>query len=429
MKTFSAAVLVVFVVMALFGVFIFATFTTSSSSNIGAVQIWGSLPNSVIDQVFGSVRDTRDDFGGVTYKEVSDDQLVPDLVEAIAAGRGPDLVFFPASSFVKDGEKLADIPYSSIPRRDFQNAFVEAGEIFLKDDGIAALPVIVDPLVLYWNRTLFSNAGVAQPPKYWDDLAAIAPQLTQKTANGSITQSAVALGGWGNIAHGKDILVTLMKQLGAPVVELGPNKTYQTSLTFTTSTGVAPGLSAVRYYVDFADPVKPNYSWNRSQKNSRDAFLAGTLAMYIAPASELMGIRAANPNLNFDVASLPTSRGAGSGVAARVVGLAVPRGAPNPNGAATVATILAGPTVQKFLADTLHLPTARRDVEVDASADQYLTVFRASALRAFAFLDPNPPASDLTFGRMIENIASGRSTLSEAVRDASDELQQLLKMQ
>jgi ABC-type glycerol-3-phosphate transport system substrate-binding protein len=306
---------------------------------------------------------------------------------------------------------------------------VQAGEIFLRGDGIAALPVIVDPLVLYWNRTLFGNAAVAQPPKYWDDVAAITPQLTQKTANGSVTQSAIALGGWGNIAHGKEILITLMMQLGAPVVALDANNQYRASMSETLSNGLSPALSAVRYYADFADPVKPNYSWNRSQKNSRDAFLAGTLAMYVAPASELLSIREANPNLNFDVAPVPVSRGAGTGVAARVVGVAVPRGASNPAGAATVAVLLAGPAVQKTLADALHLPTARRDIEVDASADQYLTVFRASALRAFAFLDPNPPQSNLVFGRMVDNISSGRSTLSEAVRDAADELQQLLKVQ
>lgn len=429
MKSFSGVVLVIFVVLALFGVFVFATFTASRSDAIGEVVVWGSLSTDVMDKLLGHVRDTREDFNDVTYREVSEERLVPDLVEAIAAGRGPDLVLFPGSAMVKDGEKLASIPYSAVPRRDFLDSYIEAGEVFLRDDGVAALPVIVDPLVMYWNRTLFANAAVASPPRYWDDVAKVAPKLTQKSPNGSITVAAIALGGWDNVSYGKDILVSLMRQLGAEVVTQNDDGSYAVSLTEATEGGVQPVTSAVRYYVEFADPVKPVYSWNRSQRLSRDAFLAGSLAMYIAPASELILLREANPNLNFDVAPLPVARGAGSAVAARVVGAAVPRGARNPGGAASVAVIFASAREQEFLSTLLRLPSTRRDVEADASRDAFIAVFRSSALRAFSFLDPDPAASSEIFGRMIDNIASGRLTVSSAIRDAHDDLRVLTGVQ
>jgi ABC-type glycerol-3-phosphate transport system substrate-binding protein len=426
MRSFHAVVLFIFVGMALFGVFIFATFSAGTREAIGTVEIWGALPRESVEKVLQHVRDQREDFSDVVYRPYTEDELVPAVVEAIAAGRGPDLVFFPGDAMVKDGDKLAPISFDVISRREFQDTFVEAGEVFLTPDGIAALPVVIDPMVMYWNRTLFANAAIPNPPRTWDDVAAVAPRLTERTQNGSVTIAAVPLGQWDNVAHAKGVLVTLIHQLGNPVVEQREDGTYTASLFDAKKDGVTPAVSAVRYYADFADPVKPMYSWNRSQKNSRDAFLAGTLAMYFAPASELLGLRAANPNLNYDVAPLPTARLGGKEVAADVVGVAIARGAPNPRGAYLVATVLASPEQQLVFATELELPSPRRDVEVSDTSDPYRTVFRASALRSFTFLDPDPPATNAIFSRMIENIASGRSALSDAVRDAHDELRELV---
>jgi ABC-type glycerol-3-phosphate transport system substrate-binding protein len=427
--SFPAIAMIVFVLMAMFGVFVFATFTTSSQDQVGSVDIWGSVDKDIVDRVISEIRDTREDFGDVVYVEVPADELVSTLVEAIAAGRGPDLVFFPSTAIVKDGEKLGALPYASISKRDFQDAFVEAGEVFLRDDGVVALPLIIDPTVMYWNRTLFRDAGIANPPRFWDDLAKMAPSLTEKTPNGSITVSATPLGQWDNVPHAKEVLVSLTRQLGSNIVTQNEKGEYDADLFTTTGSGLSPGVSAVRYIADFSDPVKPMYSWNRSQKNARDAFLAGTLAMYFGPASELLLLRDANPNLNFDVAALPASRGAGKDVSALVVGVAVPRGTDNPQGAALVAVILASPENEKRLAIALTLPSPRRDVVLDSSEDPFLAVFNASALRAFAFLDPNPVETDKIFSRMIENISSGRSTLSDAVRDANNDLQELIRVQ
>ena len=83
--------------------------------------------------------------------------LVSSLVEAIAAGKGPALVLFPASSFVSEQDKLLPISYKSMSRRTFQDTFVEAGEVFLTNEGVYGLPFYIDPYVTYWNRTIFSS--------------------------------------------------------------------------------------------------------------------------------------------------------------------------------------------------------------------------------------------------------------------------------
>ncbi|MEK7063510.1 MAG: extracellular solute-binding protein [Patescibacteria group bacterium] len=429
MKPFQAAVLGIFLFLALVGVFVFATFTSSRQDAIGEVVIWGSLPQDIVDDLLTIVRGTRDDFNGVTYRDFTKEELMPTLVQAIASGRGPDLILFPSSAFVKDGDKLQPISYSTVPRRTFQDTFVEAGEIFLTAEGIAALPMTIDPTVMYWNRTMFANASIARPPKYWDELATQAPKLTKKQPNGSLITSAAPLGSWDNATHPKEILVTLLRQLGTTVITRDEEGLYRNVLAGTNDAEVSPAESAIHYLVDFADPVKPNYSWNRSQKNARDAFLAGTLALYFGPASELLSIRESNPNLNFDVAPMPIARGGGEGVYADVEALAVPRGAANPGGATAVALILVSAPISTELAKATRLPSPRRDVQLDASADQYLTTFRASALKAFAFMDPDPSASSAIFSRMIDNVASGRSRISEAIRAADEELRVLIRVQ
>ncbi len=427
-STFSAVVMFIFVLLALFGLLIFATFTANSRDVIGTVEIWGAVDETVFDTVLTEVRDTREDFRDVSYTEISEDELVPKLVEAIASGRGPDLVLFPSDRLVRDDEKLATISYDVMSKRGFQDAFVEAGEVFLRESGILALPFSIDPTVMYWNRTLFSNAGIAHPPRHWDELAKIAPSLTERLPNGSISVSAVALGLWDNVAHAKEVFVSLVRQLGLPIVIVTPDG-YRTDLIAVTSGVAAPGVSAVRFLTDFADPVKPTYSWNRSQKNSRDAFLAGTVAMYFGPASELLTLRDANPNLNFDVAQLPQSRGAGKEVAARVTGVAIPRGSKNPAGALQVALQLTSPNTALRVAELLTLPPTRRDVALDASRNAFLEVFQASALRSFSFLDINPPETDALFSRMFGDISSGRATLTEAVSAANSDLRELLRVQ
>jgi len=110
-------------------------------------------------------------------------------------------------------------------------------------------------------------------------------------------------------------------------------------------------------------------------------------------------------------------------------GVAVPRGAPNARGAQSVALETGDRCYQTFLIGATHMPSTRRDVEADASADAYLSTFRAAALNSFSFADPDPVQSDAILGRMIDAVTSGRADLSDAVHSADDELQALLRMQ
>lgn len=425
MKPFNLVILMVFIVLALVGVFIFATFQGKGTESIGTVVIWGSVPTEIVKGELEVVRVARKDFDRVSYTEVPAEALIPNLVDAIAASRGPDLVLFPTSYLSTHADKLQDIPYSVMSRRTFQNTFIEAGEIFLGDSGMKGLPYLVDPLVLYWNRTLLTDAGFTAPPRYWDEVISMTAKLTKADKNGTLTQSTIALGSWDNVVHAKAILLSVLRELGNPVVAVEGGEA-KSVLRSTSVAGVSPAQSALRFYTEFADPTKPSYSWNRAQPSSRSAFLGGRVALYVGAASELFGLREANPNLNFDIAPLPQARGAGSASAAEFYALSVPRGAKNPQGALLAALILSGTEGQKVVASVARLPSVRRDLLTVSPADPYGEIFRTAALSAFAFLDPDPAGTDALFKRAVENISSGKLTIAEAVDDADAELRALI---
>jgi ABC-type glycerol-3-phosphate transport system substrate-binding protein len=425
MKPFPLAVSAIFVVFAIGAVLVFATYSASSNNAVGRVLVWGSLTEKEMSPALKAIDDGKNTFDGITYKHVNKEELITNLVAAIASGKGPDLVLFPEEYLLSEGDKLITIPYSSYSRRDFLDTFIEAGEVFLDDDGLKGVPFSVDPLVMYWNRTLFSGAGIAQPPRYWDEVTAIAPQLSPQAPKGTLVRSAISFGTWENVDHAKGIFVSLFNQLGNKVVEKKDGK-YASVLNAGAAGAISSSDSALRFYTDFADPVKPIYSWNRSQPGSRDSFIAGKVAMYIGRASELYPIRAQNPNLNFDVAPVPSIRGGGASVDAHMVALSVPRGSKNPKGALLVIGALTSLPAQTALEENLHTPSVRRDAVASGPENPYFSIFKNAALASFSFPDPNPSESDAVFRRMVEGVSSGELTVTEAMSKAAVELSALI---
>lgn len=426
MKPFHIGVLVVFIIFAMLAVFVFATFSGRSGSNIGTVLIWGTIDKPIIDEILVSVNRTFDGYDQVSYREVDEGAFISTLVEAIAAGRGPDLVLLPSTAVVNESDKLIPISYRTVSRRNFQDSFVESGEIFLSNDGVLGLPFYIDPFVTYWNRTLFSQGGIARAPRYWDELSDIAPKLSVSTSGGTLTRSAVALGEWGNILHAKDIFISLIAGLGNPIIAQSESGDLSVVLTEGGGTGIPPAESALRFYTEFADPVKSVYSWNRSQPLSQTAFLSGSLGVYFGQASEVFTLRESNPNLNFDIAPYPQVRGGFVAVPTDLYALSIPRGSQNPNGSLQVALTLSGSEAQKLLVELTGLPSVRRDVLSVSPENPYEATFRDAALNAFVFRDPNPTETSRIFEEMIEAVSSGRLRIPEAIRSGQEELNALL---
>jgi ABC-type glycerol-3-phosphate transport system substrate-binding protein len=279
---------------------------------------------------------------------------------------------------------------------------------------------------MYWNRSIFTDAKLTEPPKYWDEFYDLANLISKKDGALNILKSAVAFGEFSNISNAKAIVLNLSLQAGTPVTTWNGNN-VRSAFADTFNRPISPAEAAVNFYTEFGNPAKTSYSWNRSLPNSTSFFLSGDLGLYFGFASEITSLQARNPNLNFDVAPVPTSREGGVNVSfARFNSLAITKSSKNPNAAFSVASILSGRDASLSFAENLRLPSPRRDILNQKPTNAYLSVFYDNTIRAKNWLDPNPKESDSVFKDMIESITSGRARTLEAVSVANREMADLL---
>jgi len=187
-------------------------------------------------------------------------------------------------------------------------------------------------------------------------------------------------------------------------------------------------IGAINFYTDFANPVKPDYSWNRALPNSLNMFVSGDLAFYFGFASEISMIRDKNPNLNFDVTFFPQPKGASVPVTfGRMYGLAVLKSSRNSSGAFQAIMAITGRGPIGRLNQVSGLPPVRRDMLNTNPSDPYQSIFYNSAIRARGWLDPNPVASKTIFQNMIESVTGGELEAGRAIETAGKSLQGLFR--
>lgn len=394
----------------------------------GEVVLWGTIPREVIGGPLEEFKREHDANFILRYEERRAATFDRDLVEALASGVGPDLVLLPHDLIMRHSDKIFPVPYESFSAREFQDTFIEEGELYLRADGIGALPFSIDPLVMYYNRDIFSSEAIARPPQMWDELLTLVPQLTRTDEARNILRSGVALGEFRNVDHAKDILSLLILQAENPIVEVVDGNP-RSALADDRNRQTPPAESALTFYTNFSNAANPVYSWNRSLPPSQDLFVAGDVAMYLGYASERAEIFARSPHLNFDVAEIPQIREAPRrSTFGRMSAVAVMRASENPGTAFFAAFLLSGRDFVEDVTEANGLPAVRRDLLGGGASEAHREVFNRSALMSRAWLDPEPQETAQIFQEMVENVVSGRRRIGEAVDRADRELADLLSL-
>lgn len=429
MKTVQLVVLIIAGFLGVLGVLLFAGFFPSSEelSYGGEVVVWGTLSGTELDIFLAEFNEKHETDYSVSYKSFRPEVFEDELLEALASNTGPDVAMLPSSWVFKHSNKFTEIPYENYPERDFRDSFVDGSEIFLTKTGVIALPLYVDPLVMYWNKDIYNAAAVARPPKVWGEFLTVSENITQSDRNANISRSALALGTFDNIKYAKEVLVALIKQTGAEIVSV-----YQDGNKDVTSSALSSfnqAISAViKFYTQFSDPAKPTYSWNVSLPNSFTAFTNGTLATYFSKASDRSLIEKINPHLNFDVAVLPQRDLSNKNVTyGDFYGLAVLKSSQNPNTAFRfVFDILASNEDVSRISNIAFLPPAKREILIAGNLNPVMSVFYNSSIISDTFLDPSYDRTNVIFKDMINSVTSGRSSEEKAVSTAHLELNNLI---
>lgn len=412
------------------GVILFATTGKNASSKNAKLVVWGTIPQTTFLSVFSESPLSKSKNVSISYVEKTSEAFDLDFVNALAEGRGPDIIFLNHDSLLKSEKKLLVIPFESFSERAFKDTFVEGGELFLTPAGTLALPVTIDPLIMYWNRDIFTSAGLAGPPEFWDEYFKLSLNLTLKDGAFNITRATLALGEFQNINNAKEILSALLLQAGDPIVNR-VNGVATSLLREKFDLPIAPAQAALSFYTEFSNSGKPHYSWNRSLPNSLDAFVAGDLAIYFGFASELSKLKLKNPNLNFDIKALPQSSNVREGerkiTFGRMMGVAIVRNSKQIAPAFSTILEFSGPTMSKNFSQALFVSPARRDLLREWQGDSLKPVFYNSALWARGWLDPDYNETNRIFQNMVESVTGGRSKMETAINQASLALTELIR--
>lgn len=425
------------ILISIFGFFIvlgiasFSLYKAKDAGNTGVtINVWGTVSSTDFESYINKIKIDLNKEVKAKYTQKNINTIDAELVEAIASGVGPDVVLLPQTLLLRYSDKVYPIPFTSLPERTFKDTFVQEAELLITSSGVIGIPFFIDPLVMYWNRDIFADAGIANPPTKWLEFPMLADKISKIDSNANITQSAAPLGGYRNITNAKALVSALIMQAGSPITEIdSEGKVLSVLGNKSSNTEIIeiPALSAMRFYTDYSNPKKSVYSWNSSLPNSKQMFLSGDLAVYFGKASEISDIRSKNPNLNFDVAMLPQILDAKNKITyGDIYSFMILKGSQNliPSFNA-ISTLVGVDTMPVFLELNNFAPT-RRDLIARGIADSAKSVFYNSALISRSWLDPNTQATDFILQSMVDDITTGREKPESSIQKASQELDNLL---
>lgn len=445
MSNFQTILLAIFASVFVIAVLIFADVIKiggqdTSSSLQGKVVIWGTFDKSAIQDSINSITGKNDELN-ISYMKKSPDTYQQELIEAFANGKGPDLFIIDPGMMKRNANFIYKIPYDNYPQKTFKDNYIEGAQIYMDQEGIVGFPLYVDPLVLYYNKDILTNAGIINPPTNWSQLFELNNTLTKRDNSGKIDQSMIALGQFTNINNAKDILATLLIQNNDNLVKKEITKSQSTtSSTYKTvytsilgdnpsNYNVSPAEAVLKFFLEFSNVSKSAYSWNKALDNSLDVFVSGRLAFYLGRASELFKIESMNPNLSFDVARIPQAEGSQvNKTFGEIYAIVINKKSSNTTSAFSVASTLSTEDNAKNISTSLSLPPVLKSLLSKKPTDNaYLYTFFDSAVISRSWIDPDKNQTNEIFRNMVENTLSNSMSASQSISKASNELGILLK--
>lgn len=402
---------------ALFGFLMFAgkipTPGSGTKKAVGDVVLWGTLPEGAMNTLIQEFNPKAKTYA-VRYLYVPEATFEQTLLEAIASGQGPDMIMAPHQIILSQSDRI--LPFQ-MPEKNFRDAFVDGASVFLTSQGALALPVSIEPMVLFYNRTLFSKHGIINPPAYWDEVATLAPVLTVRQS-GQFVESAIALGTQ-YVPYTKDILMTMVYQLGqTPVVQIadpagGTYFSVQANEPLTQGSSILPLATANRFYTQFGDPGQTTYTWPQAQTgNPTDFFVGEKLAMYVGYSGEYQTLRNRNPRGDFQMTTLPQARGNNTFVTGmRMYALATLKTTKNQLASLTVEADFSGVGVSPAIAQITGGVPALRSYAATAGLDP---VIARSMLVARGWYDRYGKQTTDYASSMISDIINYRYGVNDA---------------
>lgn len=419
-KIIGAALLLVFLAAGCGG----STGATTASKHV-VLTIWDPFESSENLQPLFTAYQKKYPNVQIVYTKKDIATYQSDLLNALASNTGPDIFSINNNWLPEYINKVVPATSTTFSFKSYKDTFVDAAvNDFTKNQQVYGVPLYVDSLGLFYNKDILGSAGIATPPKTWDDLATDVKLIRRADSTGYFTLSGVAMGTNANVNRAVDMVYLFMLQKGAtPFSSDGRQVQFANPVQ---SNGVSdnPGLDGLNYYTSFANPYSPNYNWNSRSDYSIDAFANGRAAFLYNYAFAIDTIKQKNPNLNFDVAPVPQPNLTDPAVNfANYWGEVVSKQSKSPNTAWNFLQFLSSNSSLSTYYALHKQPSSRKDLIATQEQDPEIGVFAAANLTAKTFYKPDQAKMDDIFGNMIDNVilngVSSQDALNRAEQQAS----------
>ena len=287
--------LIAFVVIALLLIIFKVIIPAIKNKNSTPVTItyWGLWEDSSILQGLISEFESKNPNIKINYKKNDKtdyrSRLAGRLAKDPSLEEVPDIFRIHSSWLPMFTGSLAPVPTNTATALELDKDFYSVYKNDLKiGNSYYAVPLMYDGLVLFYNKDLIQKGGVDLPKSWWD-LQTTAAKLTVRDDTGNIQVAGVAMGLTDNVDHWSDIVGLLLKQNGADILKDNTDNDAKIK-------------DVLSYYVNFRSKYQ---TWDETLPPSTQLFAQGKLAFYIAPSWRVFNIQELNPNLSFEITSVP----------------------------------------------------------------------------------------------------------------------------
>ena len=358
----------------------------------------------------------------IQYRSIDRADYEQTLLDALAAGEGPDIFMVNNRSLPMQAAKLSPLSLEAFPMTSFRELFPAVAEQdFVSDNRVYALPLFIDTLALFYNQELFDQVAIVAPPRTWEEFQNIVPSLRSLNSQGQIVKAAAAIGGSKrSIATASDIVALLMLERGVPIVGTRGVKFEQRD-------GDGAGFKAFSYYLQFANPASPLYTWNDNFGNYIDSFASGKTAMIFDYRDRISAIQEKAPFLRVGVAPMPQIASDAAVNYADYWGFGVSKQSKFSNEAwKFIINTAANKQVAQAYMKEFRRPPALRALIGAVANDPELGIFAKQALTARSWKQPNSESVQDIFSGAIARALTGQVAPQAAFNELGDQLEQLL---
>lgn len=371
-----------------------------------------------LEQVIADFNDSQDEIE-VKANIMPWDTLYQKVLTSVAGNDGPDIIAMSASripQFADEGLFMPVDDFYEDAANETDAITPAAVEASIYDGANYGVPVNYAPMMMYYNKDLFTAAGLdpEAPPTTWDEFAAMVPQLTvDENGDGKPEQYAIALADHETVP----VFPSLLWGTGGGIVSEDGT---------TSELGSAESIEALEFWVDLvrnqqASPV------GLSGADADKLFQTGKAAIEIVGPWMTTGFEEAG--LNFGLVK-PFAGPSSDAILADVVSMGLPSNASDEvkQAAYKFFAYWNSPDGQITWANGSGFPPTRADVADQITESPYPAIFGApevaeSSRVLLPGIAAGGPIIETVFNPSVQRALNGEGTVQEIFTEASAQVQ------